>query len=714
MQQMNWHKKDLEQNAVRELSSSLGIDVLTASILQRRGKTARGELLYFFEKNYRYLHSPFLLAEMEEAVERCLMAFEDETIMIFGDRDVDGVTSTAILYHGLSNFTPRLVYRNPSGADSYGLSNAVIDEAQSLGVTLIITADCGCSNHKEIAYARDLGIDVIVLDHHTPKEERPQAWALVNPCSGLYPFSKISAAVVSGKFLWALAYRETEDLQINCCLLHLEQNEDGLWEVFASKLRDFLVSDSLQMELKSPEDVQQFLAFIQSEMLCSLTYQQTMGAMKEIFGTAVDIYIWDLQEEIKKLFPSLHQKSPEELHRKSRLARYVDSGSFDSQVQLLITILQASLETPQRLLEESIELMAVSTIADMMPLLDENRIIVKQGLERLYENPRPGLRELLLELGLLGQDLNAKELSWRLIPVLNAAGRMGATEVVTELLISDDIGRRLELAKKLVALNQERRQQSEEFAFLALEQAEKSFAESKGRLVFVALEAMPRGLTGIIANRLCQQYKVPSVVLSKGEGTWSASLRSGGSPSILSLLDPLAELFIDYGGHEAAGGFSIRAEDFPQLRPRLFSLVASLEVEPEREEQYEIDAEIPAKNLSAKFLEQIWESLAPYGMEWPELLLLSKAVQIMDIQAMGKPEDGHLRMNLSTGAEEAAGDGTGGGKQMTAVFWRAAERHLKDFAKGDIVDILYRIKLNFYQGQKRTQLEIVDICRSEK
>lgn len=710
-----WGKKELDQEKVRDLSARLGMDLLLASIFERRICSEPGEIFFFLENQQRYLHNAFLLDEMAEAVERTLTGLEEgEKILIFGDRDVDGTSATVLLHQGFEELGFETLYRNSSSNDSYGLSRQVLEEAHAEQVTLIITVDCGCANHLEIAYGRELGIDVIVLDHHVPKEERPEAFALVNPHGGEYPFRGICATVVAGKFLWALAYRKFVQMQCNCCLLDVESSESGKGPSFivhVAQIRDLQVKKSLSVPLESAECAETLLEFIQDEFLCSFHHRECVSVFKQIFGQSADIHIWDLEKELHQYFPHLRGRGREDLQKFSRLARYHQISDFEIQIQLLFGILEKQMERPQELLAKSLDLMAVATVADMMPLRDENRIIVRLGLRRIYQNPRPGLRELLLELNLLGQELNAKQLSWDLIPVLNAAGRMGKTELLVELLLEKDLAKRCELARELIGLNEERREQSRHFIVSAQDPARKSFEESGERLVYVALPNISRGITGLVANRLAQRFGVPAFVLSQvEEDVWSGSVRSSGVPSILDLMESLGPMFINYGGHAAAAGFSLSSENYHKLWGRLLDCL------PPRTESpsplvFCVDAEIPPEMLSIRLLETLWEPLSPYGVGWPELLLLTKNLLLEEVMAIGKPEDGHLRMLFTPNNPEKRED-KASQKLLAGVFWRASKRHLKDFAKQDVVDILYHIKPQFFQGQKQFQLEIIDVKRT--
>ena len=177
-----WKKKEVAKEIVQDISKRYSCELLTASILSRRGITEGKDILYFSENDQRYLHNPFLFENMEDAVDRILDAKdEEEKVLIFGDRDVDGITSTTILYQCLKDLGLDVQYKLPEGDDAYGITKEVIDNfAENYG-SLIITVDCGISNNEEIAYAAEKGIDVIVTDHHNPPQELPTPAIIINP-----------------------------------------------------------------------------------------------------------------------------------------------------------------------------------------------------------------------------------------------------------------------------------------------------------------------------------------------------------------------------------------------------------------------------------------------------------------------------------------------------------------------------------------------------
>ena len=204
---MIWNKKPVASSLVRQLNEQYGIDMITASIMARREITSAEQVKFLLEKELTWLHNPFLFDDMETVVERILDArTEGERVRIYGDRDVDGITSTALLHLELSALGIDVSHRLPEGDEPYGLSRNGVDEAHQDGVTLIITVDSGISNIDEISWARELGIDVIVLDHHIGGESLPPAIAIINPklAGSGYPFEHLAGVGVVAKVIWAL------------------------------------------------------------------------------------------------------------------------------------------------------------------------------------------------------------------------------------------------------------------------------------------------------------------------------------------------------------------------------------------------------------------------------------------------------------------------------------------------------------------------------
>jgi len=245
---MKWEKKDIDGEQVKELSAKYGCDLLTASILTRRGINTGDSIRYFLEDDILSLRNPFAMDGMEEAVERILAAKDEgEKVLVFGDSDVDGITGTALLAGYLESMGIDVTWRIPTGDESYGLSMDAVNEFAANDGTLIITVDCGITRFPEIKRAGELSIDVIVTDHHEPQEKLPEALVIINPKlkNSSYPFRDLSGCGVAFKLVCALHFAQTSELYAQqICLLNTRAVNDA-WVIEIAKMRNLMVIDTL-------------------------------------------------------------------------------------------------------------------------------------------------------------------------------------------------------------------------------------------------------------------------------------------------------------------------------------------------------------------------------------------------------------------------------------------------------------------------------------
>mgnify|MGYP002625528219 CR=1 FL=1 len=237
-----WEKKAVDRAQLESLQKRYGIDALTASILLRRNIVDGKDLLYYMEDDLRFQHNPFTFVSMEDAVDRILAAQEEkEKVLIFGDRDVDGVSATTVLYDCLSELGIDVQFRLPAGDDAYGLSMAAVDDFAKDYGSLIITVDCGISNNAEVAHAGELGIDVIIVDHHNPQEQHPSPSIIINPkCedSG-YAFHDISGCAVVFKLVSAIRFSRSKWYKQQVTLVNVLPTEDS-YIIECIKLRNLV------------------------------------------------------------------------------------------------------------------------------------------------------------------------------------------------------------------------------------------------------------------------------------------------------------------------------------------------------------------------------------------------------------------------------------------------------------------------------------------
>ena len=706
-----WRKKEVSREAVKALCDLYGVDALTASIMVRRGITQANDVLYFKESDLRFLHSPFLFSNMEDAVDRITSAKEEgEKILIFGDRDVDGVSATAILYTYLQKSGYDVSWRLPVGDDAYGLSMQAVDDFAKDYGSLIITVDCGISNAAEIAHARELGIDVIVTDHHNPPETLPDACAILDPKvkdSG-YPFADISGAAVSYKLVEALRFSESELYKAEIALLNVRPAETEGVYIDCVKVRNLVRTASLSEHItertasiaqtKLPE-------FLKGAQIFTWNEEAVKKQLSDIFGRGVEFNTADLRPEVSKLIPSLSRMSLLAAKDASRIAKYSAHpiSEIDGFYNIFVSFAEKKIETKQILADRQndLELVAIAAIADIMPLKDENRILVKAGLDAINEGKvRPGLVELFSRLSVAGKKISSSDLSWTVIPALNAAGRMGESNAALEMLISPDADVREKRAEEIIALNEKRKAFVGDAASVTAIQAEESFERCGKKLCVVVDERINKGVTGILASRLMAKYKTPAIVITFIDGDVAVgSMRSCRGLNATDFLASLGDIFISYGGHNCAAGFSFPKEKLPLFTERLKNAALHIVLDPESD-TLDVDAELPAPYLSPAILSVV-DAFEPFGEGNREIVFLSKALPVTDATLVGKSERRHLKITFDCGKYK-----------FPALFWGEGERLGRDFNKGDVLDVLYSMNRNTFNGAVTPQMIITDFVRS--
>ncbi|MDR1931146.1 MAG: single-stranded-DNA-specific exonuclease RecJ, partial [Treponema sp.] len=700
----------------KALAEKYGCDLLTASIFLRRGISTGEEIKYFLESDLRYLRNPFQIAGMEDAVDRILAAKEEgEKILVFGDRDVDGITGTALLTDFLRRGGFDVQWRIPMGDDPYGLSVKAVEEFAADYGTLIITVDCGISNRAEIARAAALGVDVVVSDHHSPPESLPDACAVVNPKLGDYPFKELSGCAVAYKLVSALRFAlKSEVYGQSICLLNLRP-VNSAFVVEAAKLRNLALIDTLTETV-----VPGMVAISDTRLPAFLSGHQILcwdGALQKkqlfkVFGGGVEVSMLDIAPEIGRAIPSASGKSLLRLKELSSMGRYAEVGELDVLVNLFVSFVQRKEGLNDDENGADLQLAALGTIADIMPLRDENRIIVRAGLKSMQEKPRPGLSDLLFKQDLAGRRFSAEEISWQLTPVINASGRMGKPEKAVQLLLGgtpvsagENPAERELLADEISAMNEERKRKEDEAWGPALRQAEESLGRFHQNFVLAHGEGIIRGITGLIANRLSQRFNVPALVVSFAGESATGSLRSVRGYDLLFLLDQCADLFTNYGGHPFAAGFSMDRNNWESFVEGLERISANIELKEEAEE-LSVDAELPLSYLSKLeddpkapkkelYVLKLVGLFEPYGEKNKPLLFLTRGLKISDVMLMGKEELKHVKLTMDTGRYK-----------WPALYWNAADKFKVDFDIGDEVDLVYTLNRNWFNGSETPQMKV--------
>jgi single-stranded-DNA-specific exonuclease len=715
---MIWNKTPVDARAVKELSRRHEIDLLTASIATRRGITGAEQLRFLLEDDVQLLHNPFRMPFMAEAVERINAAVDSgERILIFGDRDVDGITAAVLLYESLAEAGADVQWMLPEGEEAYGLSEKAIDRATAEGIGLLLTVDCGVSNAEEIAAAAKRGIDTIVIDHHNPPAALPPAFAIVNPklernvdrsdrenvarSDRGYPFRDLSGCAVASKVDWALRFSRSPFFGVSVCLLNARPANEAL-VVEAVRLTNLLETERV-METCVPGiagfEQTRLPAFVGQDDVIVVDAAAQARLLAGAFGPKVSISLTDLAPLLGQFLPQHAGKSLLRIQQESRSARYASRppGEIDTLAELFVALVLAREKDRLAPAMGRMDLAALGTLADLMPLVDENRIIVRSGLGLLRASQRSGLRQLFKRKDLLGKRIGATDIAWQVSPLLNSAGRMGEPGASTRLLLATTAEEAEGLVDQLLALDARRRSLGESAWNLLQGQAKESLERTGGRCVLVHDERVQKGITGIMASRLQGFYKVPAIVIAESGDAPVGSIRCNRDGVIAGFFQRHASDFLTCGGHDFAGGFSIAPGRMDSFLQTFFATTEEIALPAQGEQTIDIDAEIPLGFLSPD-LQKTVDLFEPYGEGNPPLAFLTRGLRVAHCELIGRKDLSHLKLLLDAGATK-----------WPAVYWNAAPRFPADFTVGDTVDVVYRLGRNSYGGGENLQFTILDL-----
>lgn len=708
-----WIKESVQVEDLRSLHEQFGIDYIKATLLSRRGVNEKEKLKYYLESDLSFLHNPFLFDDMESFVMRVLDAKrEGEKVRVFGDRDVDGITSTALLVEMLISMGIDTSWRLPQGDEPYGLTMKGIDEAHADDVTLLITVDCGISNIDEVEHASSLGLDVLITDHHLAGEYVPDAHSIIDPKieESTYPFTHLAGCGVVAKVIWALGFAMSEAFATEMILIHSYpgNTEKGkeTYIIEAVKMRNLI-----EIERKVEEVVPGILSVSQSRMIAFLNCGLPIFALdvdieKRMIDAAylskVDIHLLELRELFNKTIPQVGQKSLFALSQISRSAKYSKKVSeLDVLISLFSTHVVRQIPYLRDEYELIFDLVALGTIADLMPMSDENRIMVKHGLALITKGKRKSLLPLLTHQNLVGKRLSTKDVGWQITPIINASGRMGTPEVALNMLLSTTHDEASLATTELLRLNNARQKEGEKSWNSILPKAKRSCDDFEHKFLMVEDKEVNRGLTGIMASRLLRQFKVPSMVVAYIDETRiTGSMRSPTYFNIREFLSHFEDLFLDYGGHRCAGGFSMDINNLVPLKERMKEAIEAMSSIEEAPEVVRVDLELPPHYLNPNIIE-IVELIEPYGEGNPPIqFLISKAVieEIKILQNNKANGSNHVKLTVSYGAFK-----------WPAIYWNGSENIESGFAIGDEIDMVFRMGRNYFRNNETLQLTVIDI-----
>ncbi len=563
-----WNILTADETQVQQLSASLNINPTLCRMLVQRGINTFDKAKQYFRPQLSQLHDPWLMKDMDKAVNRIVQAFEQtEKILVFGDYDVDGTTSVACMYQFLCKlYDPEKLdfYIPHRYREGYGVSKMGIDFAKENGFSLIISLDCGIKSVELIAYAKTIGIDFIICDHHLPDHELPDAYAILNPkqpdCP--YPYKELCGCGVGFKLITALA-------------THFSIEE--------------------------------------SHYLCYL------------------------------------------------------------------------------------DLVATAIAADIVPMTGENRILAWYGMEKINSAPNPGIKALI-KLGGITHTLTITNVVFVIAPRVNAAGRMDDARKAVQLFIEPDEQKAMEFAAMLHSDNTDRKEADSSITAEALELIQSDPVMINRKTTVLCKEHWHKGVVGIVASRLTENYYRPTVVLTRSGDILAGSARSVPGFNLYEAIHACREYLLGYGGHFAAAGLSLAPEQLDAFSAKFESVVANSIDEQLLIPVINIDAEIDFASISNSVYQIICQ-MEPFGPENMRPVFIAKKVKDTGYSKIVK--ELHIRFVLKQGNHSL----TGIGFNMHDKFQLLQPQKP--------VDIVFTIDENEWQGKTSLQLKIIDIRPSE-
>lgn len=578
---IRWRIRPHDAGLIAEMERTAGVPPVVAQLLVCRGILDPAEVRTFLDAKLSGLRDPQLLPGVNDAAERIHAAVQQQRrIIIYGDYDADGMTATAILHNCLSLLGADVGYYVPNRLDDgYGLNNEALRNLASRGASLVVSVDCGISAIEQATTARELGLELIITDHHQLADKLPDAAAIVHPRlpGHRYPFGGLCGAGVALKLAWAICQRASDAAKVK------------------PHLREFLMS--------------------------------------------------------------------------------------------------------------AVGLAAIGTVADVVPLVDENRILVKHGQWSLRQAPGPGMQQLL-QITKLDQksELSSEDIAFTLAPRLNAAGRLGQAQLGVELLITQDAQRAKSLAEYIHELNNSRDSLERSIHKQATAQLKEQFDPEADPALVLAGHGWHVGVIGIVAGRIAERYNRPTIIISLDELGVKPGMGSARSACGLDLYQALSaceEHLVSFGGHVAAAGLSINEAEVEAFRSAFFEFAENETNGKDRIAEICIDVEAPLSQLTARVVKQI-EQLAPFGEGNPRPVLCASGVTLAEKPRRMGGGDRHLAVKLCQ--HQTA---------LRAVAFGKGEWADDLEQAGAPIDIVFRPVINEFRGWQNVELHLLDWRVSE-
>ena len=578
-----WLLKDFDEYAAEEISKALKIKYPTASLLCARGYSDAESAAHFLKKDCAVLYDPYLLKDMDKGVLRILSAVDNcEKITVYGDYDVDGITSVCNLYKYIKSIGGDVDYYIPNrGNEGYGLNTDAVMRLIENGTRLIITVDTGITAVDEVKFASQYGVDTVITDHHECSEVLPSAVAVIDPKrrDSEYPFKELA----------------------------------GVGVVF--------------------------------KIICACEQYLTTGKT------------------------------------------YTDPDDMELNISAIIDVCKSYAD-----------LTAIGTIADVMPLADENRLIVSYGLDRLSLSKNTGLNALMAASG---ADTGMKKvtssvISFTLAPRINAAGRMGSADIAVKLLLTENKEEAEEIAEILCQSNVQR--QSEELHIMqeAEEIIRSENLDKNEKILVLHHDGWHHGVIGIVASKLTEKYNLPCILISFEDGIseGKGSGRSIDGFNLHTALSECSDSLERFGGHALAAGLTCSKEKLPEFRKKLQEYAKNNISEEDTVKKIEIDFEFREEDATLELAEEL-SRLEPYGASNPSPLFLMRDCTVTAVNSTATNK--HSRITLERYGEQ----------YRCMIFGKAPDE--LGFAEGDTTDIVFNLGVNEFRGTRSRQMIIRDI-----
>ncbi len=681
-----WKLKEVSKQSIDRLKST-GFSDTFLKILINRGITDVASIERYFNPKSRYLFSPFIMDGMSTAIDRILKATENnESIRVYGDRDVDGITSTVVLTETIKSFYEFVDYTVPVIEDGYGLNPGYIDVAAKDGIGLIVTVDCGISNYDEVDYAKSKGIDVIVTDHHEPPAQVPNAIALVDPKlhASICPQKNIAGVAVAFKLSMALEMARCQKLSKPLIAFDLSDNDITIVRFtpregfsYLKNINPSMVSNSVPVFF-SPDEKN-----LIGNLVPSIGAATNNQNSKPIF----------VKSFITKYLPDAANLNKEELRNSLNLS-HVPGGK--SLLLLFLKCIEASLPTIKQLWIRCLDILTIGTIADMVPLQGENRTFIQMGLKFVTKSKRLGLASLFNALGWKNKQVTEKDISFNIAPILNSSGRLKTAELAIELLSTSKNSKAENLAKQLYELNTERKKLGEECYNGVKEYLSQQNDLNNDRILMVAAPMKNQGVTGIVATRLMLDYSRPVIVLLEDQGKFLGSARSFKNINIIEALNYCSDSLEKYGGHVGAAGLTTSPEKVDKFREKLREFSTKNISIDDLKPEWEIDSEVSLDEIDEKFLAEILRC-APFGIDNPAPIFMTKNASFHEIKKVGETKN-HLRFKFKKS----------NGRSLFGIGFSMGNLMVPEFIRDGTCDIVFHVEPNDYNGIRTAQIMVLD------